>query len=159
MYVGLPDAIVAVDERSGQERRRYPLPGFLRPQADDHHFNGLFISGERILLVNNPPQVAADYIMATWTASGETPKLIARPIALGWPPLLVGDVLVALVEYDGFFAGYSLTDLQPALADLPRPEAIRAVEVETRSRAPVALTRPYPDPGRGICGSQAAATS
>jgi hypothetical protein len=130
VYLGMTDAIVAFDERSGQERRRYPLPGFLRPQPDDHHFNGLFVSGERVLVVNNPIQVAGHYVMATWGATGETPKLIARPIALGWKPLLVGDVLVALADYDQFAAGYSLTELQPAFADLARPDAIRALDTE-----------------------------
>jgi outer membrane protein assembly factor BamB len=130
VYLGMTDAIVAFDERSGQERRRYPLPGFLQPQPDDHQFNELFVSAERVLIVNDPAQVAGHAIMATWAAPGETPKLIARPIALGWKPLLVGNILVALVDYDGFAAGYSLADLQPALASLARPDAIRAVDTE-----------------------------
>ena len=130
VYLGMTDAIVGFDERSGQERRRYPLPSFLRPQPDDHHFNGLFVSGERVLVVNNPIQVAGHYVMATWAASGESPKVLARPIALGWKPLLVGDLLVALADYDQFAAGYSLTELQPALADLARPDAIRALDAE-----------------------------
>jgi outer membrane protein assembly factor BamB len=130
VYLGMTDAIIGFDEGNGQERRRYPLPGFLRPQPDDHRFNGLFVSGERVLLVNNPIQVAAHYIMATWATTGEPPKLIARPIALGWKPLLVGDVLIALADFDQFVAGYSVADLQPALADLPRSDAIRALEAE-----------------------------
>jgi hypothetical protein len=152
VYFGDTDAIVAVDERSGQERRRYPLPGFLRPQPDDHHFDGLLVSGERLLVVNNPRQVSTRYIMATWAAPGATPTSIARPIALGWKPLLVGDVLAALADFDGFAAGYSLAELQPALADLPRPEAVRAVEAET-----VAIPRLRSDALKEIPGGAPAA--
>jgi hypothetical protein len=130
LYLAMAEAIVAFDERRGDERRRYPLPPFLRPQPKDHHGYGLQVWGDRVLLVENPAQVSARYLMATWAASGEAPKVLARPLALGWTPLLIGDVLVALVDYDEFAAAYSLAELEPPLAELSRPEALRAVDVE-----------------------------
>ncbi|MEO8214683.1 MAG: hypothetical protein ABI560_15885, partial [Myxococcales bacterium] len=92
------------------------------------HSPTLLVAGARLALVGNPRQVSDRELIATWTSPGVPPTVMARPFALGGGPLLVDDILVGLAEYDGFVAGYSLSDMRPALGDTPVGDAISILE-------------------------------